>query len=79
MPHARITGNIIGAAIQKARLKAGINQVDLAAALSIDYGIEMTQNLVSKIESGRRPVRDKELAAICTILNVTPNTIFGWG
>lgn len=78
MPNAKITGNVVGAAIQKARLAAGINQVDLAAELSVSYDIDVTQNLISKIESGRRPVRDKELAAICKILNVAPNTIFGW-
>ena len=64
MPNAKITGNVIGAAVQKARMAKGMNQVDLAAELSVNYGIELSQNLISKIESGRRPVRDKEIAAI---------------
>ena len=56
MPNAKITGNVIGAAVQKARMAKGMNQVDLAAELSVNYGIELSQNLISKIESGRRPV-----------------------
>jgi len=77
MPNARITGNIVGAAIQKTRLKKQINQVDLSAELSVTYGIELSQNLISKIESGRRPVRDKELMAIAKALGVTPDILFG--
>ena len=77
MPNAKITGNVIGAAVQKARMAKGMNQVDLAAELSVNYGIELSQNLISKIESGRRPVRDKEIAAIAEILDVKPNDLFG--
>ena len=63
--------------MQKARMAKGMNQVDLAAELSVNYGIELSQNLISKIESGRRPVRDKEIAAIAEILDVKPNDLFG--
>lgn len=77
MPNAKITGNVIGAAIQKARLAKRISQIDFSAELSVDYDIELSQNTISKIESGRRPVRDKEIAAIVEILGVTPNDLFG--
>ena len=77
MPNAKITGNVIGAAVQKARMAKGMNQVDLAAELSVNDGIELSQNLISKIESGRRPVRDKEIAAIAEMLDVKPNDLFG--
>ena len=35
--------NICGQNIRKARKKLGLLQVDLSAALSVDYNIEITQ------------------------------------
>lgn len=78
MPNPKITGNVIGHAIQKARKAANVTQLELSTILDVDYDIELAPVLISKIESGHRPVRDKELAAICKILEVDPNTVFGW-
>lgn len=54
-----------------------MTQAQLAAALSVDHGVELAPDLLSRIESGERSVRDKELAAIANVLEVTPNDLFG--
>ncbi|MDA0781157.1 MAG: helix-turn-helix transcriptional regulator [Rickettsiales bacterium] len=46
--------------------------------ISVDHGIEMTQNTLSNIERGERIVRDSELAAFSDILGVNPTwLLFG--
>lgn len=77
MPNAKITGNIIGFRVQKARQQAGMTQLELSVTLDVDYEIDLRPELISKIESGARPVRDKELKAIADALGVTPNRLFG--
>lgn len=78
MPNPKITGNVIGHRIQKARKEAHLTQTELSAILDVDYGIELGPVLISKIESGKRPLRDKEIQALCRILKVRPDTLFGW-
>ena len=78
MPHPNIQGNCIGKNLRKARKAAHLTQLQLSAALSIEYGIELSEPLISKIESGERTVRDKELVALCRILNVSPNVLLDW-
>ena len=78
MPNPKITGNVIGHKIQKARKSAGLTQLDISTILGVDYKIELSPELISRIESGRRPVRDKELIALCKIINIDPNTLFDW-
>ncbi len=77
MPNPKVTGNIIGHRVQKARKAAGITQLELSTILGVDYKIELSPELISKIESSLRPVRDKELKAISDVLKVTPNDLFG--
>jgi len=77
MPSPKITGNIIGHRVQKARKVANITQIELSTILGVDYKIELSPELISRIESGSRPVRDKELKAIADVLDVTPNDLFG--
>ena len=77
MPHPKIVGNVVGAYIKKARKKARLTQIQLSAELSVEYGIELSEPLISKIESGERTVRDKELKAIAQALGVTPDVLFG--
>jgi HTH-type transcriptional regulator, cell division transcriptional repressor len=78
MPNAKITKNILGHRMQKARKQAGIGQAELAAILEEDFGISMERSLVSRIERKERPVRDIELDAIAKALSVTPNYLLGW-
>ena len=64
--------NISGKRIKLARIDRELDQVELAAALSVDYGIEISQTSISEIERGIRGVRDFELGAISKVLDVSP-------
>lgn len=64
--------NISGRRIRLARQQKGIAQVDLAAALSVEFGIDITQSDISEIERGIRAVRDYELDAIAKALEINP-------
>lgn len=73
-----VNGNIVGGRIQQARAKAGLSQVELAAAMCVDHKIKMQRATISHIESGDRAVKDKEIAAFCNILNISPNWLFNY-
>lgn len=62
--------NIAGPRIKEARLKAEMNQADLAAALSVDYDITLDRSDISEIETQVRGIKDYELDAIARILDV---------
>ena len=66
------TLNISGKRIRLAREQKGMGQVDLAAALSVEFGINITQSDISEIERGIRGVRDYELDAIAKTLDISP-------
>lgn len=76
MPHPNIQGNLIGKHLKRLRKKAGLTQAQLSAALSVDCGVDLAPDLISRIESHERSVRDKELHAIAKVLGVTPNDLF---
>lgn len=61
--------NIIGPKIRVARINALISQEKLAARLQV-LGIRIDRSAIAKIETGRRPVSDIEIAAIADILAV---------
>jgi transcriptional regulator with XRE-family HTH domain len=71
---AAILKNIIGERVRAARMKEKpkVTQLDLLARLEI-RGIYLEKTAISKIETGTRPVSDKELVAIADALRVTPN------
>jgi len=52
-----------------------ITQEDLAARL-VGQGLALNQSQIAKIESGRRPILDYELAAIARALKVPVQTLF---
>jgi len=64
--------NIVGVRVRKARKAARppITQHDLVARLQL-LGITMDQPGVSKIERGKRPVSDIEVAALAKALKVS--------
>lgn len=78
MPHPKLTGNLVGEQVQTFRKRQDMTQAALSAALSVDYKIELAPDLISRIESGERTVRDKELHAIAQALGVSPNDLFDW-
>jgi transcriptional regulator with XRE-family HTH domain len=64
--------NISGTRIRQARLQHGLDQVELAAALNVDYGVKLEQSDISEIERQVRSVKDYELDAISRVLDIDP-------
>ena len=60
--------NLCGKQIKLARVEREMHQVELAAALSVDCGIEMNQSMISAIERGLRRISDLELDALAKVL-----------
>ncbi len=55
-----------------------MTQVDLSAALSVDFNLEISQKAISRLETGIRPVTDIEIVALSDILDVSTNwLLFG--
>lgn len=63
--------NLCGKRVKLARIERDLKQVELAAALSVDEGIEITQKGISNIEIGARRVSDIELVALAKVLCVS--------
>ena len=63
--------NICGKRVKEARQRLKLSQEALAAKLQIE-GVNIERDSVSRIEIGTRFVADYEIAALCRILNVTP-------
>jgi len=63
------TKNIVGRRVRRARKDSKITQADLAAQLQL-MGIAIDRSAIAKLETGRRPVSDIEIAAIARVLNV---------
>lgn len=70
--------NLCGKRVKLARIDKEMNQLELATALNVDYGIEMNQYSISQLERGSRFVKDFELVALAEILDVSTNwLLFG--
>lgn len=67
--------NIVGLRVRKARKESKITQMELAAQMQL-LGITIDRSAIAKIESGRRPVSDIEIAAISRILKVSIALLF---
>jgi transcriptional regulator with XRE-family HTH domain len=63
--------NVCGKRVKLARVKSEMDQVELAAALSVDCGLEIVQTAISDIERGVRRVSDFELIALAKVMDVT--------
>lgn len=64
--------NVSGQRIRQVRLQHGLDQVELAAALNVDYGVKLEQSDISEIERQVRAVKDYELDAISRVLDINP-------
>lgn len=62
--------NLCGKRVKLARIEKDMKQVDLSAALSVDFDIEISQKALSRLERGVRPVKDIELVALAKLLDV---------
>jgi transcriptional regulator with XRE-family HTH domain len=70
--------NILGPRIRAARERAKppITQSDLAARLAV-RGLDVDRPTVTRIENGRRFLRDYEIRAIAKVLKVSVAWLFG--
>lgn len=64
--------NVSGLRIRQVREKLGWGQTELAAALSVDFAINLDQSDISEIERQKRGLKDFELDAIAQLLKVSP-------
>jgi transcriptional regulator with XRE-family HTH domain len=64
--------NICGKRIKQIRESFGWQQVELAAAIYIDFKIKFEQSDISEIERGVRAVKDFEVEAFSRVLGVSP-------
>ncbi len=64
------TKNLCGKRVKLARVAKDMKQVDLSAALSVDFGVEISQKAISRLERGIRPVTDVELVILSSLLDV---------
>jgi len=71
--------NITGRAIRRIRMAAEpkITQEDMVGRLA-RFGIQINQSQMAKIENGRRPILDYELAAIAKALRIPVPRLFEW-
>ena len=63
--------NIISENLRKYREDAKLSQSQLAAKMQT-LGINIDQQMISRIEKNLRQVTDYELAAFCKLLNIEP-------
>jgi len=61
--------NVVYQQLKKARIAAGISQSQLAARMQT-LGVNIDQQMISKIENNNRIVTDYELACFCRIFGV---------
>lgn len=67
--------NVVGSRIRKARKELKITQMELAARLQV-LGITIDRSGIAKLEGGKRPVSDIEVAALAEILKVPISWLF---
>ena len=67
--------NISGKRIRHIRKGLNLKQVDVAAALNVDFGIEIDRSDISEIERGVRGVKDFELDAMARFFDVSPELL----
>lgn len=63
--------NVVSKSLRLCRVRCGMTQSELAAKLQT-LGINMDQQMLSKIENNSRMVTDYELAGMCLALSVSP-------
>lgn len=64
--------NISGERIKEVRAQRQLGQVEISAALDVEYGIKLSQSDISEIERGERGIKDYELDAVAHILETDP-------
>ena len=72
-------GNVCGAKVRLGRAMhlPPLTQEELAIKIQLEYGLEVTATIVSRIEKGERHVIDQELRVIAKALNVSMDWLVG--
>jgi transcriptional regulator with XRE-family HTH domain len=68
--------NITGKNIRKVRILKKLAQSDVAAALNLEFNLELKQSDISEIERQVRGVKDYELLAFAQVLEVSVDCLF---
>ena len=68
--------NIVGFKIKEYRKKLGFSQSELSAKQQL-VGIDIPKNSLQRLESGKRIIKDYELAALSKILKVSIDSLVG--
>ena len=78
IPVTRRGHNIIGLRIRAARekLEPSVSQREFAARLAV-RGLDLDRPTVTRIENGKRFLRDYEIKAIASVLKVSVSWLFG--
>lgn len=63
--------NVVSKSLRLCRVRCGMTQSELAAKLQT-LGINMDQQMLSRIENNSRMVTDYELAGMCLALRASP-------
>ena len=66
--------NIIGESLRQRRRAAHLSQMDLAARMQT-LGVNIDQQMISRIERNSRQVTDYEFACFCLCLHTDPNEL----
>ena len=66
--------NVIGRNLKLARVQAGLTQGQLAARMQT-LGVNLDQQMLSKIENNARFVTDYELGCFCRALDLRPDDL----
>lgn len=68
--------NVSGERIRQLRVLARLSQAELAAKMQTE-GVIVEQDVISRIESGRRLVTDYELLVLTRIFNTSSDWLIG--
>lgn len=68
--------NIVGKKVNEIRVGKGMSQCDLAAKMQT-FGVNIDQQMISKIEKNQRQVTDYEFACFCKCLNCSAEDLLG--
>ena len=64
--------NKCGKRVKIGRIEKDMTQLDLATALNMDYGVEISSTGISDLENNKRFVKDFEIIALAEVLDKHP-------
>ena len=74
MTESKLKKNIVGKNIRKLRIERGYSQRDLVRECEL-LGYPISQNMISRIENGKRRVTDVELLVFMDVFRVPSDSL----